>query len=44
MQVLVPGKDDFTPDRRNGFIARIATGDWDAVIIAQSQFTLVPVA
>jgi N12 class adenine-specific DNA methylase len=43
VQVLVPGKDDFTPARRNEFIARIATGDWDAVIIAQSQFTLLPV-
>src|SRR5262249_48716629 len=34
---------DFTPARRNEFIARIATGDWDAVIVAQSQFTLLPV-
>jgi hypothetical protein len=24
-------------------MARIATGDWDAVIVAQSQFTLLPV-
>jgi hypothetical protein len=22
---------------------RIATGDWDAVVVAQSQFTLLPV-
>jgi N12 class adenine-specific DNA methylase len=42
-RLLVPGKDDFTPARRNEFMARIATGDWDAVIIAQSQFTLLPV-
>src|SRR5438270_11334272 len=41
--LLVPGKDDFTPARRNEFMARIATGDWDAVIVAQSQFTLLPV-
>ena len=39
----MPGKDDFTPARRNEFMARIATGDWDAVIVAQSQFTLLPV-
>ena len=42
-RLLVPGKDDFTPARRNEFMARIATGDWDAVIVAQSHFTLVPV-
>jgi len=24
-------------------MARTATGDWDAVIVAQSQFTLLPV-
>jgi N12 class adenine-specific DNA methylase len=42
-QLLVPGKDDFTPARRNEFMARIATGDWDGVIVAQSQFTLLPV-
>src|SRR6266851_8129580 len=41
--LLLPGKDDFTPARRNEFMARIATGDWDAVIVAQSQFTLLPV-
>ena len=37
----MPGKDDFTPARRNEFRARIATGDWDAVIVALSQFTLL---
>src|SRR5258708_35093379 len=42
-RLLVPGKDDFTPARRNEFMARIATGDWDAVIVAQSPFTLLPV-
>jgi N12 class adenine-specific DNA methylase len=42
-RLLVPGEDDFTPARRNEFMARIATGDWDAVIVARSQFTLLPV-
>jgi N12 class adenine-specific DNA methylase len=42
-RLLVPSKDDFTPARRNEFMARIATGDWDAVIVALSQFTLLPV-
>jgi hypothetical protein len=42
-KLLVPSKDDFSPARRNEFFARIATGDWDAVIVAQPQFTLVPV-
>jgi len=42
-RLLVPSKDDFTPARRNEFMARIATGDWDAVIVALSQFTLLRV-
>src|SRR5712692_8917532 len=36
-------KTTLAPARRNEFMARIATGDWDAVIVAQSQFTLLPV-
>jgi N12 class adenine-specific DNA methylase len=42
-RLLVPSKDDFTPASRNEFMARIATGDWDAVIVALSQFSLLPV-
>ena len=42
-QLLVPGKEDFATSRRNEFMARVATGDWDVIIVAQSQFTLLPV-
>ena len=31
-------KKDFTPDKRKRFCSRIATGDYDAVIIGHSQF------
>jgi N12 class adenine-specific DNA methylase/2'-5' RNA ligase len=40
-RLLVPTTADFSPERRNVLMARIATGDWDAVIMAQSQFTLL---
>jgi N12 class adenine-specific DNA methylase len=36
--LLVAGKDDFSPARRKRFVSKIATGDYDCVIIAHSQF------
>ena len=36
--VLVATRKDFEPARRKKFCARIATGDYDAVIIGHSQF------
>ena len=42
-KILAPEDDDFTPDRRPEFIARAATGDWDAVILSDSQFQKIPV-
>ena len=42
--VLVTRKQDFEPARRKKFCARIATGDYDAVIIGQSQFEKIPVS
>lgn len=41
--VLAVTKEDFAKDRRKLLFSRIATGDWDAVIIAHSQFTRVAV-
>lgn len=35
--ILAVSKEDFSRDRRATFLARVATGDWDAVIIAHSQ-------
>ena len=37
-KLLVTSKKDFEPGNRKKFCARIATGDYDAVIIGHSQF------
>ena len=42
--ILVTTKRDFEPARRKKFCSRIATGDYDAVIIGQSQFEKIPVS
>ncbi|MDL2234982.1 ParB/RepB/Spo0J family partition protein [Christensenellaceae bacterium OttesenSCG-928-L17] len=42
--ILVANKKDFEPARRKKFCARIATGDYDAVIIGHSQFEKIPVS
>src|SRR5581483_12028183 len=36
--LLVAGKGDFTRDRRKYLTAKIASGDWDAVIVTHSSF------
>ena len=42
--ILVTTKKDFEPHRRKKFCARIATGDYDAVIIGHSQFEKIPIS
>ena len=42
--ILVATKKDFTPQNRKTFCARIATGNYDAVIIGHSQFEKIPVS
>jgi len=37
-RVLMASKEDLSGDKRRAFVARIATGDWDAVIMTQSTF------
>lgn len=37
-RVLMASKDDLHGDHRRTFVARIATGDWDAVIVTQATF------
>ncbi len=37
-RLLVAGKDDFTRERRKVLTAKIASGDWDAVIVTHSSF------
>jgi len=40
--VLAPTKKDFQKSKRKELFARVATGDWDAVIIAHSSFGKLP--
>ena len=42
--ILVTTKKDFETRNRKKFCARIATGDYDAVIIGHSQFEKIPVS
>ena len=42
--VLVATKKDFEPTNRKKFCSRIATGDYDAVIIGHSQFEKIPLS
>ncbi|MBC2712067.1 MAG: hypothetical protein HGJ94_14105 [Desulfosarcina sp.] len=39
--VLVVNKADFTKKKRQEFLGRIATGDWDAVVVAHSSFGFI---
>ena len=43
-KLLVTSKKDFEPSNRKKFCARIATGDYDAVIIGHSQFEKIPLS
>jgi len=42
--ILVTTKDDLTTKKRKQFCSRIATGDYDIVIIAHSQFERIPLS
>ena len=43
-KVLATTKKDFTPMNRKRFCSRIATGDYDAIIIGHSQFERIPLS
>ena len=43
-KLLVASKKDFETANRKKFCARIATGDYDAVIIGHSQFEKIPLS
>jgi len=42
--ILVAKKDDFIPARRREFCSKIATGEYDAVIIGHTQFEKIPLS
>ena len=39
-KVMVATKDDLNPQNRARFMARIATGNWDAIVMAKSTFNM----
>ena len=41
-KLLVTSRKDFEPGNRKTFCSRIATGDYDAIIIGHSQFEKIP--
>jgi N12 class adenine-specific DNA methylase len=43
-KVLVTEDHHLQEKHRHTFLSRVATGDWDAVLIAQSQFDRIPVS
>ena len=42
--ILVATKEDFEKERRQTLMSRIATGNWDAVIVTHSGFERVPLS
>ncbi|WP_408626144.1 helicase-related protein [Anaerocolumna cellulosilytica] len=42
--ILVARKSDFEPLNRKTFISKIATGDYDAVILGYTQFERIPIS
>jgi N12 class adenine-specific DNA methylase/adenine-specific DNA methylase len=43
-KVLAPSEKDTQASKRRELMARIATGDWDAVVVTHSAFTRLPVS
>ena len=43
-KILIAGKEDLEKNKRKQFVSKVAMGDWDSVIIAQSSFAKIPVS
>lgn len=43
-KLLIATKDDLEKNKRKQFVSKVAMGDWDSVIIAQSSFAKIPVS
>ncbi len=41
-RVLYPGREDFTPKKREQIFRQIMNNDWDAVILSHEQFGMIP--
>ena len=42
--ILVATKEDLEKDNRKKFVSKVALGDWDGIIIAQSSFAKIPIS
>lgn len=42
--ILIATERDFTKNRRRQFITRIATGDYDCIVMSHSQFEKIPIS
>ncbi len=43
-RILAPDADDFKAGNRQAFLSRIATGDWDGVVLSYEQFEKIPLS
>lgn len=43
-KILVATKEDLDKDNRKKFVSKVALGDWDGIIIAQSSFAKIPIS
>ena len=43
-KLLSPDEKDFSSESREVFLSRIATGDWDGVVLTSEQFQKIPVS
>ena len=43
-KILSPDASDFTAGKREEFLSRIATGDWDGVVLSSEQFEKIPLS
>lgn len=43
-KLLIASKNDLDKENRQKFVSKVAMGDWDAVIIAQSSFAKIPIS
>lgn len=41
-KILYPGKEDFTPQKRQRIFGDIKNNDWDCVILTHEQFGMIP--
>ncbi|MCD8372187.1 MAG: DUF3849 domain-containing protein, partial [Clostridia bacterium] len=43
-KILIATKEDLEKNNRRKFVSKVALGDWDGIIIAQSSFAKIPIS